>query len=516
MNRYTKFFLLFLMIVLLLLLCFNSLKNDNYNYNYELKERIISTKKQNDFFVTGIKSKNYLLSYDADLDSYFFSYDFDCSLINVISPYNVKYMINKVKDNQYSIFIYSDKYYQEKTITLLNIPIISINSVDEKLNNVLKRPPFFSSSVDIFLHDKEEFISNPLSYKISFNLYQSYYKPGSNIVNYRGVMTQRGRTSFLFEKKSYKINFDSSISLLGMARDDDWILDALYTDKSKIRNKLSSDLWNLINDNQEINNDLHGQFVEVFMDNNYLGLYVLKEKVDKKTTGVSNDGLLAKSVDHIAGMKVDNSDIIKYGDFSGDNILIKNFEVKYYTKESLNNFFSKLNVLFNSNKSYNLIFDTFYFDNYINYKIFLSFIYGVDNVTKNQYNSIDSKNSKILITPWDMDLTFGLKFDDQSLLYSSEDYESYDDYKWIDDCILNGMDEKTLFLMKKRYWELRKNVITMDTINSYLDNYEEILIESGAASRDSERWYEYDVQFEIEQIREWAKRRIEFLDEYFK
>ena len=56
----------------------------------------------------------------------------------------------------------------------------------------------------------------------------------------------------------------------------------------------------------------------------------------------------------------------------------------------------------------------------------------------------------------------------------------------------------------------------MDTINGYLDSYKELLVNSGAAKRDSERWYEYDVEFEIEQIREWARRRIEFLDEYFK
>ena len=55
----------------------------------------------------------------------------------------------------------------------------------------------------------------------------------------------------------------------------------------------------------------------------------------------------------------------------------------------------------------------------------------------------------------------------------------------------------------------------MDTINSYLDSYKELLVNSGAASRDSERWYEYDVENEIETIREWAGRRIQFLDEYF-
>ena len=94
--------------------------------------------------------------------------------------------------------------------------------------------------------------------------------------------------------------------------------------------------------------------------------------------------------------------------------------------------------------------------------------------------------------------------------------EKVTDSNWLDNVVLSDLDSETLSLLKNRYWELRTDVITMDTINSYLDSYKDLLVNSGAAKRDSERWYEYDVEFEIEQIREWAKRRIEFLDEYFK
>ena len=126
------------------------------------------------------------------------------------------------------------------------------------------------------------------------------------------------------------------------------------------------------------------------------------------------------------------------------------------------------------------------------------------------------ENSKILITPWDMDLTWGLYWNFDSDLYSIFSFDRDFEDQWMNDNIINGMDEKTLSLLKDRYWELRKNVITIDTINGYLDSYEELLVNSGAAKRDSERWYGYDIEFEIQRIKIWANERIEFLDNYFE
>ena len=82
--------------------------------------------------------------------------------------------------------------------------------------------------------------------------YKKYGLTMYDSLNSIGTMRERGRTSLSFLKKSYKVELNNSYSLLGMGKDDDWILDALYTDSSKVRNKLSYDLWNLINDNQVI------------------------------------------------------------------------------------------------------------------------------------------------------------------------------------------------------------------------------------------------------------------------
>ena len=53
----------------------------------------------------------------------------------------------------------------------------------------------------------------------------------------------------------------------------------------------------------------------------------------------------------------------------------------------------------------------YHIENYVNYNVLVSFIMGVDNITKNNYISMKNANDKMLITPWDMDLTFGNNWD---------------------------------------------------------------------------------------------------------
>lgn len=466
-----------------------------------------SNLSENNDFVVAILSNNNMGAYDLDSGTYFFSKNmFDLDKLKIISPYKVRYFINKISDFQYSISIYSNKYYQQRNIVVVNSNIVVVNNYYD-IND---------------FHSKNELVSNSFDrnytnvfIEIIDNDYLSHgFYPNSEY--YVGRIRERGASSSFSPKKSYKIEFEDDISVFGMDKDDDWVLDSLYVDKSKIRNKLSSDLWNQVNNNQKINNDLNGQFTEIFINNKYEGLYVVKEKIDKKITGVSDYGVLVKSVSHVTE-DVKNKFIFEKTSLIQKNadIFLENFEIKNYTLKSLNKFSQNIKNYY-VDSSYDSIYKNFYMDNYLNYNIFILFIMGEDNITKNQYLSMENENSKILITPWDMDLTWGLEWGSFSEISENNMNDFNFDYGWIEDNIIKNMDEKTIAALKNRYWELRKNVITMDTINEYLDSYEELLVNSGAASRDSERWYEYDVQFEIEQIREWASRRIEFLDEYFK
>lgn len=496
----TKIIVFLISICILLFLIFNSLSPniDKIKKGRSMSLDLVDSILINRMNVVFDKEKNICYISTADF--------IKNSRVDVISSNSDVKSIIFLDNESYKILAYSSTSYQIVDVFITNSPILSIYDLNLPYRNNYK---YFNPSVFKKSDDDISYLRIVGAYFFNNSLSPHLYFAD------KASMSVRGSSSLMYGKNAYKLKFDNKLNFFNDYKEDTWVLDALYTDKSKIRNKLSSDIWNLINDNQEINNDLYGDFVELFINNRYEGLYVLKNKVNKDITGVEENGLLLKSIIHLQDYYIDK--LIK-NDFEVKENAFLNYEIKQYNSDSFNSFISKFQHFYRdyyNSVTSDLIDDSFDFNNFINYKIFVCLISGNDNLTYNQYLSLKNPDSKILITPWDMDLSWGLNWSDNTVLHSDFSIESSYDIDWVNNNIINNMDEETISLLKKRYWELRKNVITMNNINGYLDSYKEKFVNSGAASRDSERWYEYDIEFEIEQIREWARRRIEFLDEYF-
>ena len=82
---------------------------------------------------------------------------------------------------------------------------------------------------------------------------------------------------------------EADSSLLGMRSCSSWILDAMSIDKARMRNRISTDLWNDFSTASYIRafeptalNGTRGQFVEVFYNHRYQGVYCMTEKIDRK------------------------------------------------------------------------------------------------------------------------------------------------------------------------------------------------------------------------------------------
>ena len=458
----------------------------------------------NENLVTGLYVDNVFCSYDSASRIYYSNSD-KVSNISFNSIYsNLNYKVSSMSNNEYSVYVYNDVYYNKLNLVVTSMPLVNIYSLDVgKYAYPVKDFRKFS-----FLNET----SDDGAKLISININNILQNNGRKSFSSSAVMSVRGASSTFFQKKAYKIEMNERFGMYGLKDDNIWVLDALCADSSKVRNKLSSDLWNLINDNQSVNNDLNGSFVEVFIDNEYRGLYVLKEKVDGGVTNISDNGLLLKAIGHLDSGSINK--LINDGYSSSDSRVL-NFEVKKSTDETLDSFLRKVRNYYVNNRNYDSTVSTFEMNNYLNYKIFVALLSGEDNVTSNQYYSMIDKNSKVLITPWDMDLTWGAYWNLGRQTLSEFLWDRDYSYEWLSNVAFTGVDGKTMTLMKERYWELRKDIINIDTIDDYLESYKSLLVESGAAARDSERWFSYDVEFEIDQIRKWAEKRIDFLDGYF-
>lgn len=90
----------------------------------------------------------------------------------------------------------------------------------------------------------------------------------------------RGNSSFglVNGKYSYKIKFDEKVNIFGFGANKNWNLLANYLDRSYLRNYLTyktAELLDSLNDFQ-----VSSKFVELYINNEYRGLYLLTESVE--------------------------------------------------------------------------------------------------------------------------------------------------------------------------------------------------------------------------------------------
>lgn len=399
---------------------------------------------------------------------------------------NKKTNIIKVDFNKYyDVIIYDDNNYYITKIQLTPLPLVSMETkslIDDEVKGT-------------FLY---------INSNLTDNIFESNIK-----------VHVRGATSRELEKKSYKVNFykkgyskEKNINLGNFYSGDSLVLDSLYKDKSKVRNILSIDLWNKIS-NDFSNVSRYSEFVLVFINQEYRGLYVLTEPINrtklnliKNTKNNTSIIIKSRSWDTLDSYKSGSYDIYKYY-----------YELKYPKDDDISDkeydkILSKLSKYYSSNKSYDIVKDTFNIENYIDMIIFNSFINNADNrLIKNNYFYKKSINdSSIFIEPWDMEYTFGLSYDINSPTFSSRN----DDCKKINFDIDINKDSKIKNLVIERYKELRKSVLTIEYIDSLLDKYKNILVY--AYESDAKLYYDYDVIEEIEFIRSWVKNRISAYD----
>lgn len=135
----------------------------------------------------------------------------------------------------------------------------------------------------------------------------------SNIgIEIRGSSSRR-----LFEKKSYGFETwdsdgdDLDVTINGLPQEEDWILYGPYSDKTFFRNKLAYDLARKIGEYSS-----RGFFAELEINENYLGLYILMEKIKRDEVRLNISNL---QPDENEGADLTGGYILKIDKTSGDS-----------------------------------------------------------------------------------------------------------------------------------------------------------------------------------------------------
>ncbi len=207
---------------------------------------------------------------------------------------------NLIKYNLYSalsLILISCSSSDKLDLTNIESNVITFNDNEQEENNF---PKMFISTNGQEIFDEPK-INAELT--VSENKTETNYKIGIEI---------RGSSSQMFPKKSYGFETRSSdwqddidVNLGGFPAEEDWILYGPYSDKSLIRNKLTFDLSNSIGFKAS-----KVKFYDLYINNDYKGLYVLMEKIKRDENRVN--------ITKIEGDNVNGGYIIKIDKPTGE------------------------------------------------------------------------------------------------------------------------------------------------------------------------------------------------------
>lgn len=329
----------------------------------------------------------------------------------------------------------------------------------------------------------------------------------------------RGRTAQQFDKKAYGINSLSAADLnaqttnsfLNLPQQSKWILDAMYIDKSRLRNKTCFQIWESMNPEQP-ERSVHAEFVELYINESHQGIYTLGGNITPEKLQLSNsEALMYKAVEWGNGGPIFH----KAGDLSTANWYWDGWEQIYPDpKVSLNweslHALRNLTVHADDEQFKHEIATHINIDNFVDYYIFLNLISAGDNVGKNTFFYRKQANEPLYYLPWDLDTGFGIDWEgNYTLTIIHHSNGLYDRLLELDPA---NFREKC----KLRWQALRQEAFETDNIIQHFSENFATLTASDIILLENTIWgTEIELQNEQNHIENWTVARLIYLDTYF-
>lgn len=487
-----------------------------YFWEDEEYERLIGERKETQRdFIREISFDGQTLVRDKNTDTWYYSINEES--IHAYNPIvELKLYDNRarlaVRENQITnvlieknetieLIVYTENVYKQYYLKVTLLPIMEIRCVRE---------------------------APELDVPMTMRLYDNRANVVHRVRASEGRMHIRGGTSINYPKKGYKLSLENpkKLSLLGMRSDDDWILYAAYNDQERIRNVFSTKLWKegcAANNEFGLDNGVEYQFIELFLNDSYHGLYALGYPIDDVVLDLSKGEYTYKKKywDWEAA-----EDFSKAGAMDGYE-LVSRRENDISAWEPLRDYYELLYLSEEAQPAE--LLDRIDIGNSIDTYIFLNLIQGADHVDKRSIHNVYitaklfADRYVILYTPWDMDQTWGNTWNDDALnwceVYGVASQDNYVLNSGVIAALVNRGDEVITRMVAERYKELRRDEWSDEAVCALLDVYEKDIYQSGAYLRDMERWENATSQNPedgLDSFREYVLARFACTDAYYE
>ncbi|PCJ27652.1 MAG: hypothetical protein COA97_03270 [Flavobacteriales bacterium] len=395
------------------------------------------------------------------------------------------------------------------------LPILKINTS----NNFIPDDPKIKASLSII--NNPSGVNNFLNPSIFHNI----------------KIERRGNTSQTFAKKSYSFNVynssynKKSIPILDLPSSTKWVLYGPYADKSLIRNALTYSIYR-----QMGNYAPRTQFIDLIVNDNYQGIYVLTEKIQISPNHLNIHPLKFNKNDsaHFEGgyiLEIDRSEWKSIYPPKEDTSSIPVSYIVYAPKKKKisANVQDIIKHQYNDFEQHIYENDSIYnyvdINSFIDYLILTEFTKNIDGYCLSTFlynKNIKKEIPKFYIGPiWDYNFSLGLTnyhngYNPEGYVYNSNKYIPF----WWK-ILLN--DEKFKSTLKTRYFELRKTSLSIDNIYNTIDSLAKICKSSSDLNfskwpvlNSPDFWPNHFLgktyKDEIDYLKSWIKKRLYFLD----
>lgn len=372
----------------------------------------------------------------------------------------------------------------------------------------------------------------------------------------------RGNSSRWADKKSFKVKLlnekgeKRKLSLCGMRKDDDWILDALSADDTRLREVSAFRLWEeIIRDNPSDRIGSRMCYMELVADGQYHGVYGLQEPVDKKQLNAEEGDVLYKSgghrwpteeeIDYMqaqsaaeAGELVDGQRTWQQDDvtYATDAVYLKidkhtvKLSAKLYPNriqdEVWEPFLTLVRTMHDPSSTLEQVDTVCDRSNLIDIELFRQALFSWDNLANNTYYYGQKTEAgwRFIYVPWDLDQTFGNGWDAcvndgtmNSTAYTvlGRDKACGDGYEFETALPAEAAEQAGNQDKVHRWQQLRSGPLSTENVCALLQHSSDELTRSGAQAREDVRWPVRDSDTTLEEIQAYMTLRLEALDAYY-
>lgn len=278
--------------------------------------------------------------------------------------------------------------------------------------------------------DLNTIINNSKNIKYSNNNFKYY--DNKLKLNEKITIKGRGNTTWMWPKKPFQITFNKDVNLFNRGNANKYVLLGNYADPSLLRNHIAFYMADIL----KMDFSLIGKNVDLYIDNDYQGVYYLTNKVEisESSVNLKSDDAILIELDNI--YYKDEEYIVS--DIYQDHLVVKDVKNKNNKEELFKNFMIKYKRLEEAtkNKDFDEIKSIIDVDSLAKEFIIYQLTMNGDAFRTSSFMYMDGKDDSIHFGPvWDFDRAYSNPISksldnvvDKEFDFKADDAKTYNQY----------------------------------------------------------------------------------------